>query len=105
MARIALLQFRVGESKPDNFKKASEYLSKASDGNAKLCVLPEIWNSPYATSAFPEYAEILPEVGDNLSTCKEDSISAKFLIEQAIQHKMIIVGGSIPEKNNRWKNL
>eukprot|EP00804_Cyclotella_cryptica_P022947 CCRYP_014968-RA/>CCRYP_014968-RA protein AED:0.15 eAED:0.15 QI:0/-1/0/1/-1/1/1/0/131 len=28
-------------------------------------VLPECWNSPYATAAFPDYAEKLPDVGDS----------------------------------------
>ena len=60
----------------------------------QLVVLPEIWNSPYATGAFPEYAEVLPKVGAN--SC-EGSPSSALLMERAKQHKMWIVGGSIPE--------
>jgi omega-amidase len=53
----------------------------------------QIWNSPYATAAFPEYAEALPDIGDTHS----DSASATLLFDAAREHNMWIVGGSIPE--------
>jgi len=71
--------------------------------------MPEIWNSPYATSAFEEFAEILPEVGDTKPpTTKEESPSVHFLMEAAKQHQMWIIGGSIPESvisNGGKKNI
>lgn len=57
-------------------------------------MLPEIWNSPYATAAFPEYAEAL-----------SNSPSSILLREKAIEHSLWIVGGSIPEvDDNRIYN-
>ena len=65
--RVALLQLPVTSCKSTNIQTAKEYIQKAYQSGAQLCVLPEIWNSPYATSAFREYAEVLPNVGDELS--------------------------------------
>jgi omega-amidase len=58
-------------------------------------VLPEIWNSPYATAAFAEYAESLPKIGDSSA---ESSPSSQLLIDAAKKHGLWIVGGSIPER-------
>jgi len=66
-----------------------------------MAVLPEIWNSPYATAAFPEYAEELPSIGDTLDDEAEAKISssaAKLLMQAAREHDMWIVGGSVPER-------
>ena len=69
--RIALLQLPVTHDKSKNIETAIDYIEKAHNAGARLCVLPEIWNSPYATSAFPEYAEVLPGVGDSLSSAEK----------------------------------
>ena len=111
--RVALLQFPVTESKTTNLKVASDYVKKAHDAGARLAVLPEIFNSPYATKAFPEYAEVLPNVGDiilnddevDISKDKEVALerwgqSSKLLMALAKQHSMYIVGGSIPEQRD-----
>ena len=60
--RVALLQFKVTEDKLQNHATASSYLKKAHEKGASLTVLPEIWNSPYSTIAFAEYAEKLPNI-------------------------------------------
>ena len=99
--RVALLQFSVTESKDINHKTAIEYLSRAAAEGAQLCVLPEIWNGPYATAAFPEYAEELPGIGATLDDVAKDALSspsARLLMEKAKEHGMYIVGGSIPER-------
>ena len=105
--RIALLQVPVTESKSTNLKTASDYVQKAHDAGAKLTVLPEIWNSPYATSAFPDYAEILPNVGDKLMEEVSDingwgqwGQSSRLLMTLAKQYNMYIIGGSIPEQRD-----
>ena len=102
--RVALLQFRITQDKSQNLKTAQEYIRMAHEAGASLCVLPEIWNGPYATSAFADYAEILPEVGDSLSddvVSKDEKImwgpSSTMLMDLAKDTKMYIVGGSIPE--------
>ena len=101
--RVALLQFYVDESKDTNHKTATEYLSRAAAEGAELCVLPEIWNGPYATAAFPEYAEVLPDVGATLDDVAQDassSPSARLLMQKAKEHSMFIVGGSISERRD-----
>ena len=94
--RVALLQFVVTDSKELNLKKASEFIAKAAEGGAQLLVLPEIWNSPYATTAFGSYAEKVPDVGEHSSSDVE-SPSISLLIEKAKQYSIYIIGGSIPE--------
>ena len=97
--RVALLQFPVTESKDTNHQTAIDYLDRASASGAQLCVLPEIWNGPYATAAFSEYAEVLPDIGTTLDNSEGiKSPSAKLLMEKAKEHDMWIVGGSVPER-------
>jgi predicted amidohydrolase len=117
--RVALLQLPVTHNKDINLQTAITYIRQAHTAGAQLCVLPEIWNSPYATSAFPEYAELLPQVGDCLLPSKsaygttveernneaekddDNGItwgkSSRMLMEMAKLTNMYIVGGSIPE--------
>jgi omega-amidase len=92
--RVALCQFHVTPDKEMNHATAADYIDRAAAEGAVLVVLPEIWNSPYATSAFKEYAEVLPQVGD---TEAKSSPSSALLMERAKQHQVWIVGGSIPE--------
>ena len=66
-----------------------------------MVVLPEIWNGPYATAAFGEYAERLPDLGDTSVASPDDSPSALLLQELAKQHGVYLVGGSVPEKDDR----
>jgi omega-amidase len=94
--RVALCQFPVTHHKDINEQTARSYLQQAKDQGAQLAVLPEIWNSPYATTAFPEYAEWLPDIGD--SVAKPSSSASQLLLDAAKQHDMWIVGGSIPER-------
>ncbi len=63
---MALLQLPVTHDKSRNIETARGYVRRARKSGAELCILPEIWNSPYATSAFPDCAEILPDVGDSI---------------------------------------
>jgi omega-amidase len=93
-ARVGLLQFPVSEDKTANHDMASKYLARAAEQHVQLAVLPEIWNSPYATAAFRAYAEVLPEIG---ATDVGASPSATLLQQHAMASKMWIVGGSIPE--------
>mmetsp|Transcript_12026 Transcript_12026/g.18050 ORF Transcript_12026/g.18050 Transcript_12026/m.18050 type:complete len:278 (+) Transcript_12026:20-853(+) len=102
--RVALLQFKVTEDKLQNHATASSYLKKAHEKGASLTVLPEIWNSPYATTAFAEYAEKLPDIDYQYEPQAECSImqespSAKLLFDAATTYNMYIIGGSIPEIN------
>eukprot|EP00934_Nitzschia_sp_Nitz4_P006730 Nitzschia sp. Nitz4//scaffold38_size140716//6920//8170//NITZ4_003125-RA/size140716-snap-gene-0.135-mRNA-1//1//CDS//3329550012//6720//frame0 len=93
--RVAMCQTPVTSSKEQNIETARKYLNNAAQGGAQLVVLPEIWNSPYATAAFPEYAETMPEISESVA---KHSTSSTFLLDMAKKNKMWIVGGSIPER-------
>lgn len=60
----------------------------------------EIWASPYATAAFPDYAERMPSAGD---TDVSISPSAQVVQEVAKKHGVWIVGGSVPERDENDK--
>jgi omega-amidase len=87
----------VTHDKERNHVTAQDYVAKAAKDGAQMAVLPEIWNSPYATAAFPEYAERLPTVGDRSEESVAGSASSKILRDLAQHHQMWIIGGSIPE--------
>jgi omega-amidase len=97
--RAALCQFMVGEDKPANLQKAKTFIhDAATEHKAQLVVLPEIWNSPYATAAFPQYAEALPSVGDSYRDVNADTQPSSYLLgSMAHRHSLWLVGGSIPE--------
>ena len=99
--KIALLQFNVTPNKSINHETAKRNIHEAVAQGAKLLVLPEIWNSPYATDAFGEYAESLPSLGYQYTQDDKEewsnSPSVKVLFESAIANSVYIVGGSIPE--------
>eukprot|EP00560_Eucampia_antarctica_P006084 CAMPEP_0197824460 /NCGR_PEP_ID=MMETSP1437-20131217/1692_1 /TAXON_ID=49252 ORGANISM="Eucampia antarctica, Strain CCMP1452" /NCGR_SAMPLE_ID=MMETSP1437 /ASSEMBLY_ACC=CAM_ASM_001096 /LENGTH=316 /DNA_ID=CAMNT_0043424085 /DNA_START=150 /DNA_END=1100 /DNA_ORIENTATION=+ len=103
--RVALLQFRVTDSKQKNHETATIFIARAAESGAQLAVLPEIWNSPYATAAFGNYAEQVPEVGEQQPS-SVDSPSIYLLVQLAKEHSIYIVGGSIPEisKNGKMYN-
>lgn len=84
--KVALIQFTVTADKSANLLKVKEKVTEAASRGAKLVVLPECFNSPYAVSAFPKYAESVPE-GE----------TTQFLSKLARDTKTFLIGGSIPE--------
>ena len=57
-----------------------------------------MWNSPYATSAFPANAEPVPEVGAAVGdVAAEASPSLVLVLRSAREHGVFLIGGSIPE--------
>lgn len=103
--KVALLQFQVSSSKTQNQEKVKQLIQSTmtQNPNTKLIVLPEIWNGPYATAAFGEYAESLPSLPYSHSKENDDEMenncpSAKVLFDAAMQHGVYIIGGSISEK-------
>lgn len=95
--RVALCQFHVTPDKTTNEETALRYLKKAKEKGATMAVLPEIWNSPYATAAFPDYAEVLPEIGDGLDSDMCSSSASTMLMTAARDLGLWIIGGSVPE--------
>jgi len=100
--RVALCQFAVTRDKKWNEDIAKDFLTRAKEQGATMAVLPEIWNGPYATEAFGDYAEILPEIGDSLSNVEKSkwssSSASRMLMNAAKDLGMWIVGGSVSER-------
>lgn len=86
--KVALIQFAAGADKAANIAKVTTKVAEAAKNGAKLVVLPECFNSPYAVSAFPKYAEKIPD-GETTSA----------LSDLAKKHNLFLVGGSYPESD------
>lgn len=98
--RLALCQMQVGSDKLINIAKAQEMVTSAAS-KSDIVVLPEVWNSPYATQSFPVYAEPIPDVGGKVN--KLESPSIHMLCEQAKANNIYLIGGSIPERDSSNK--
>ncbi|SCU80593.1 LAMI_0B03070g1_1 [Lachancea mirantina] len=88
--KIALIQVAAGgPDKNANLSRAGSFIARAmkEQPDTQLVVLPECFNSVYATDQFRKNAEV---VGP-------DSQSFQFLSRAAREHKVTLVGGSIPE--------
>lgn len=83
---IASLQLKVWDDKYVNIEKLAEHFGSGELDEADIVSLPEMWNCPYRTELFPEYAE--PEGGGDtwLAMSTLAGKSGKYL-----------VGGSVPE--------
>lgn len=85
---VALCQLKTISDKKENIKRAEEMLVEAAIHGANLAVLPEMFNTPFDVRAFGGYAE-----GEMGPTCEMLSRVAK-------EYNMVVVGGSIPERDN-----
>mmetsp|Transcript_33903 Transcript_33903/g.44721 ORF Transcript_33903/g.44721 Transcript_33903/m.44721 type:complete len:419 (-) Transcript_33903:343-1599(-) len=95
--KIALCQLMVGENKDKNIIEAEERVSEAAEAGAKIISLPECWNSPYATTSFPEYAELVPALGETPNA--EMSPSVTKICQMAEKFGVYLIGGSVPERD------
>ncbi len=84
--KVALVQLAATSDKAYNLSRAKEWITKAAANGAELIVLPECFNSPYSVTAFPKYAELIPQ-GD----------TTVFLSNLSKDLGVLLVGGSIPE--------
>ena len=84
--RIGLCQMKVVDDKEVNLDKAKYLIGKAAENGAEMVVLPEMFNCPYDTSKFRDYAE---------SRFKSKSLEA--VSSTATEHDIYLVAGSIPE--------
>lgn len=85
--KIALLQTEVFRDKRENLKRAAELAAEAAELGADFAILPEMFNCPYETDCFPDYAE---ERGGESWTA---------LLEIARDNGIVLIGGSIPERD------
>lgn len=83
--KVALLQLKVTADKALNIANAETKIMEAASKGAQLIVLPECWNSPYAVTAFPQYAEPIP------------GPTSTFLGGIAKRTRTFLIGGSFPE--------
>ena len=86
--KVGLAQMRVGANKEQNLCKAGEMIRQAAAAGVELVVLPEMFNCPYQSDYFAEFAET------------EDGVTVKYLAELARSQQCWIVGGSIPEEDD-----
>ncbi|MFW6071761.1 MAG: carbon-nitrogen hydrolase family protein, partial [Candidatus Bipolaricaulota bacterium] len=84
--KLAILQMKVREEKGKNLKKVEGLFEEKEVQQADIVLLPEMFNCPYETERFGEYAEEVPGRTTDL------------LSDLASSSDTYIVGGSIPEK-------
>jgi omega-amidase len=99
--KLALVQLASGADKAHNLTNARSKVLEAAKQGAKLVVLPECFNSPYGTKYFDKYAETL------LPSPPTESQSPTFhaLSQLAKEAGVYLVGGSIPEREDKTKKL
>ena len=85
--KIALCQMNVIDNKEENLKKAISMIKTASEKDADLIILPEMFNCPYENEKFIEYSEDT-----------ENSYTLNLISKTASEEKKYIIAGSIPEK-------
>eukprot|EP00008_Paramoeba_atlantica_P011356 CAMPEP_0201492416 /NCGR_PEP_ID=MMETSP0151_2-20130828/33020_1 /ASSEMBLY_ACC=CAM_ASM_000257 /TAXON_ID=200890 /ORGANISM="Paramoeba atlantica, Strain 621/1 / CCAP 1560/9" /LENGTH=291 /DNA_ID=CAMNT_0047879211 /DNA_START=113 /DNA_END=988 /DNA_ORIENTATION=- len=96
--KFAGCQLLVGEDKESNLENARKHIKEAVSSGAQVVCLPECFNSPYSTGAFPEYAEQFLDLKLNSSPTEKSGPSALFLSQIAKEHKIYLIGGSVPER-------
>lgn len=89
---IALCQMKGSFDKKESLAKAESIIREAASKGANVIALPEMWNCPYTTQYFREYAE--EESGE---TIEKMSSLAKEL-------QIYLVAGSIPELEKQQIN-
>lgn len=85
---VGICQMGVIPDKQANIEKARSMIDDAVSKGSQLIVLPEMFNCPYQSELFHEYAERA-----------SDGPTISMLAECAANNKIIVVGGSIPEKD------
>lgn len=88
--KIGLCQMEVVDNKQQNISKALDMVESAALNDAKLIILPEMFNCPYENIKFSEYAEPV----DNSPTLNAMS-------EAALKLNIHLIAGSIPEKTSQ----
>ena len=120
--KVALCQLSVGDDKSKNIDAMVAAVRAAARDGAALVVLPEMWNCPYANASFPTYAEVIDPTtrwGVDPTVCADepqthsprknananDAPSVAALAAVARETGVVLVGGSIPERDADDSNL
>ncbi|WWC87978.1 uncharacterized protein L201_002880 [Kwoniella dendrophila CBS 6074] len=112
-SKLALLQLGgLTSSKSNNIKIAQKFIRDAIEGNDNndkkldLIVLPEIWNSPYSVNSFREYSEFIPSIGTKINEpSSKEGETVKAMREMAKENKIWLIGGSIPQKDEKTDEI
>jgi predicted amidohydrolase len=86
--KIACCQMNVVDNKQTNIEHAIALINEASDNNADLITLPEMFNTPYDNNKFIENAEY-----------ETDSITLSSMCDIARENNIFLQAGSIAEKD------
>lgn len=89
--KVGIIQMAVTDDKEANLKKAQTMIIQARQQGAEMVVLPEVFNAPYQTSLFPDYAEPYP------------GPSTELMARLARKQRILLVGGSIIEQDSSGK--
>lgn len=89
--RVAAIQMATVQDKMTNVKNVEKYLKEIDDQHVDFVLLPEMFCCPYVTYNFPVYAE------------EEGGEAWQMLSQYAAEHKIYLVAGSIPEKDEAGK--
>lgn len=88
LVKIGIVQMKTCSDKSQNVQTATEKVAECAKKGAEIVILPEIFNSPYASSHFREYSE--PRGGPTWQA----------LSKMASDNSVFLIGGSIPEFDN-----
>lgn len=88
VVKLGICQMAVTSDKGLNISTAKGMIQAAAIANCQVAILPEMFNCPYQTELFSQYAESYPE-GDTLT----------MLRQTAAEEKIVVVGGSVPERD------
>lgn len=86
--KIGIVQMPVTDDKDENLSYAARCINECAKKGAEMVILPEMFVCPYTNTHFPVYAE---EKGDK---------TWRALSEAAHNNSVLLVGGSVPEKDN-----
>lgn len=87
--RMAICQLKVVDDKVSNIEKAVQMIEDSALNGVDMVILPEMFNCPYDTNKFVEYAEK-----------KDESITLDAVSKAAKKNDLLIVAGSIPERDD-----
>lgn len=83
---IAVCQIRTETDKAVTMAKAEKMITEAAENGAEVIALPEMWSCPYSKKYFRSFAEA------------ENGESLEAMSRWARENKVVLIGGSIPEK-------
>lgn len=86
--KFAAVQLHVTADKEANLAHVRDVVRQAAQSGARVVALPECFNSPYGPKYFAKYAESVP-----------DGATTQLLQSLALEHRVLLIGGSIPERD------